>query len=265
MSWLRPATRPSLEVEGFESVPAGPGLALLRLSGRWRPADAVPAALRLAVVADGRRSVFAPLPGPPTGEQAEWRAGFSVPAELVWNGSFLLEAAEGLGVELPRPTERALANRNGPAAALGSRRTAALDAELQGARRRIGALEQALAATRAEAEWERKRSTALQDELRSLVEAGQRSEGALERQVAVLERARSVAGDRSAQVAALERRLSRVRDRLLAEQGATALPTATRERTARLRLEAEQRSGELEAAERRLAAIRDSLLAAAGA
>ena len=267
MSWLKPKTRLKLELERFEFVPAGAGLALLRLSGRWSPPRPAPAALRLAVQSGGRRKAFAPLPGPALpGEAGEWRAGFSVPSELLAGGSFVLEA-EGLRVELPPPAERALRTKAqaAPAAVLESRRAAVLDAKLQAASRRIRELERALGAARAETEWQRKRSVALQAELRSLVEAGQRSEGALERQVAVLNRARAVAGDRSAQVAELERRLSGIRDRLLAEQGAPAPRSPDRARAAGMRLEAERRSGELDAAERRLTEIRDSLLAAAGA
>jgi hypothetical protein len=94
--------RPAFEVETFEYVEAGPGVALLRLSGVWRPRTPE-GEIELVVVAGDERVGLAPLPAPGA-DDGTWRAAYSVAPELL-AGRFELVAPEAEPVGLPAPVE----------------------------------------------------------------------------------------------------------------------------------------------------------------
>ena len=92
--------RPAFAVETFEYVEAGPGLALLRLSGVWQAGE--PAGhVQLVVDVDGERVELAPLPAPGA-EDGTWRGAYSAGPELL-GGSFELVADGAVPVALPAP------------------------------------------------------------------------------------------------------------------------------------------------------------------
>jgi len=100
------------EVESFEQVAGGAGLALLRVCGRWRSEAAVELGPAVLVVGDGRRSrrleaVRDSDGGSPAAdpEGCAWSAAFSVPERLLARGpvEFALAAGE-VTVELPAPS-----------------------------------------------------------------------------------------------------------------------------------------------------------------
>jgi hypothetical protein len=100
---------PTFTVDEFEYVEAGPGLALLRLAGRWRagaPALAVP----LVAVSGDERLTLPPLPAPPASD-GTWRAAYSAPSEMLHDAAatFELEPPAGRAIELPRPVEHGAA------------------------------------------------------------------------------------------------------------------------------------------------------------
>jgi hypothetical protein len=96
---------PTFSVEEFEYVEAGPGLALLRLSGRWRAGDPM-LDVPLVALAGGERVELSPLPAPPSADGA-WRAAYSASPELLRDvsASFELEPPAGPAIPLPRPVE----------------------------------------------------------------------------------------------------------------------------------------------------------------
>src|SRR5436190_11703135 len=80
----------AFETDSFEYLEASPGLALIRLAGRWLADEECSLSdLELLVEREGTTLSVAPLPGggsPPAVARAEgtpWRAGFSVPLDLV--------------------------------------------------------------------------------------------------------------------------------------------------------------------------------------
>jgi hypothetical protein len=106
--------RASFELERFERVVAVPGIALLRVTGRFR-ADAV-ARLKppVLVVDDGgaQRHIEAlpgaagvtPMAGPAGG--VPWRGGFPLPAEdFRPDAAFVLDTGAAGTIELPRPVD----------------------------------------------------------------------------------------------------------------------------------------------------------------
>jgi hypothetical protein len=97
------------EVERFESVAAGRGVALLRLAGRWRGEANGTTGRPVLIVDDGRASHrLAALPEP-EGQGDPWRAAFSAPADLLSGErlAFALDAG-GETIRLPAPAEHAL-------------------------------------------------------------------------------------------------------------------------------------------------------------
>ena len=108
------AGRVDLELEKFESIPAGDHHALLRVAGRWELAPGVSAPEPVLVLQKGaRRERFSPLPG---GEEdwrfddgRDWWAGYAVPLDLILDARvrYWLEAG-GPRYPLPRPEEREL-------------------------------------------------------------------------------------------------------------------------------------------------------------
>src|SRR3954469_7186019 len=112
---LDKAGRVDLELERFESIPAGDRFSLLRVDGRWMLAPGVDAPTPSLIVQRGaRRDRFEPLPGAgqdwSAGDDRLWTAGFAVPLDLVLDARvrFWLEAAAGPSYPLPRPDERPL-------------------------------------------------------------------------------------------------------------------------------------------------------------
>jgi predicted nucleic acid-binding Zn-ribbon protein len=104
-----PALRPAFQVEAFEYVEAGPGLALLRLAGTWRGGDPVGGA-ELVAVSAGERVTLAPLPAPPAGEgDPLWRAAYSAPPRLL-HAAFELDLPAGRPIPLPAPVEHGAAD-----------------------------------------------------------------------------------------------------------------------------------------------------------
>src|SRR5439155_6678727 len=108
------AGRVDLELERFESIPAGDRYSLLRVDGRWVLAPGVDAPEPTLVVQRGaRRDRFAPLPGAGDDWRLDdgraWSAGYAVPLDLIRDARvrFWLEAA-GPRYPLPRPEERPL-------------------------------------------------------------------------------------------------------------------------------------------------------------
>jgi hypothetical protein len=100
------------EIDEFERVSAGAGVALLRLAGRWRYSGTLELDAPTLIIEDGRGAHhLRALPGPDATSAAApngrpWRAAFSVPVELL-DGSrtaFVLDAGAAI-VELPRPSE----------------------------------------------------------------------------------------------------------------------------------------------------------------
>ena len=111
---LDTAGRVDLELERFESIPAGDRYSLLRVDGRWVLAPGVDAPEPTLVVQRGaRRDRFAPLPGAGDDWRLDdgraWSAGYAVPLDLILDARvrFWLEAA-GPRYPLPRPEERPL-------------------------------------------------------------------------------------------------------------------------------------------------------------
>jgi hypothetical protein len=100
---------PAFEVETFEYVDAGPGVALLRLSGTWG-ADAPLDDVELVAVAGGQRVALAPLPTPGA-DDGSWRAAYSASPELLSDpdATFELEPADGDPIQLPAPVEHGAA------------------------------------------------------------------------------------------------------------------------------------------------------------
>jgi hypothetical protein len=105
--------RPAFEVETFEYVEAGPGLALLRLAGAWRPAP--PAGeVELVAVSAGDRVPLAPLPaGPPKAGDRLWRAAYSLSPRLL-GAAFELDPTHGAPIPLPAPVEHGAAPEREP-------------------------------------------------------------------------------------------------------------------------------------------------------
>ncbi|MDQ6915828.1 MAG: hypothetical protein M3155_08465, partial [Actinomycetota bacterium] len=102
-------TRVEFEVERFEQVPAGSGVALLRVAGRWRGHAGEVARPPTLIVDDGRAARrLAALPGPESNGDP-WRAAFSAPAALLSAErlDFALDAG-GTIVDLPHPVEQRL-------------------------------------------------------------------------------------------------------------------------------------------------------------
>jgi hypothetical protein len=98
-------TKLAFEVETFEYVDAGPGVALLRLSGTWgtgTPAGEV----ELVAVTDGERTALAPLPTPGAGD-GSWRVAYSASLGLLSDpgAAFELEPAGAAPIPLPAPIE----------------------------------------------------------------------------------------------------------------------------------------------------------------
>jgi hypothetical protein len=97
-----PVLRPAFQVETFEYVDAGPGLALLRLAGTWRAGDP-PGGVELVAVSAGERVTLAPLPAPPAGAGGPlWRAAYSVSPSLL-HAAFEVEPPAGRPIPLPAP------------------------------------------------------------------------------------------------------------------------------------------------------------------
>jgi hypothetical protein len=96
---------PTFEVESFEYVEAGPGLALLRLAGSWGAGDP-PDDVALVAWSDGERVPLSPLPAPPAGGGA-WRAAYSASPDLLRDTgtAFELEPPAGRSIPLPAPVE----------------------------------------------------------------------------------------------------------------------------------------------------------------
>lgn len=104
-------------LDRFEIVAAAPGIALLRVAGRWsNPGGAITLGTPELLVDDGNEAQRVELlPGPdhvvpaagPGG--VPWRGGFQLSPEVAENPStsFSLDAGDGVVVELPRPTVRA--------------------------------------------------------------------------------------------------------------------------------------------------------------
>jgi hypothetical protein len=105
---------PAFELDSFEYVEAGPGLALVRLAGTWAAGN--PAEVSLFSVADGERTALPSLPAPPSDGDV-WRGAFSGTPELVRDASvrFELEAPGAGVVELPLPVEHGAAAVSEPA------------------------------------------------------------------------------------------------------------------------------------------------------
>jgi hypothetical protein len=97
-----PKPRPAFAVETFEYVEAGPGIALLRLSGVWQ-AGSPAADVSLVVAAGGERVVLDALPAPGA-DDGTWRSAYSASPELL-GGSFSLVAEGEPPVVLPAPVE----------------------------------------------------------------------------------------------------------------------------------------------------------------
>jgi hypothetical protein len=102
----------SFDVEAFEQVAAGSGMALLRVVGRWRADDATALGPPTLIVDDGRDAHrldaltapgAAPLAAGPGGG-TPWRGAFSAPSALLEQRriAFALDAG-GAVVDLPRP------------------------------------------------------------------------------------------------------------------------------------------------------------------
>src|SRR3954467_12075614 len=91
------AGRVDLELEGFEAIPAGDRFLLLRIGGRWSLAENVAAPTpRLMLQRGSRRERFDVLPGQESDWDADWWAGFAVPAAdaTAPNTRFWLEAGD---------------------------------------------------------------------------------------------------------------------------------------------------------------------------
>jgi hypothetical protein len=96
---------PTFSVDEFEYVEAGPGLALLRLSGTWH--DGAPEEdVALVALSGGEPLTLSSLPAPPSADGA-WRAAYSASPELLRDpdATFELELPAGAAVALPRPVE----------------------------------------------------------------------------------------------------------------------------------------------------------------
>src|SRR3954454_13619015 len=109
---LDKAGRIDLELERFESIPAGDRFSLLRVDARWMLAPGVDAPAPSLIVQRGaRRDRFEPLPGAGAGWAAGAArlcpAGFAVPLDLVLDARvrFCLSAAAGPTYPLPTPEE----------------------------------------------------------------------------------------------------------------------------------------------------------------
>jgi hypothetical protein len=102
-----PLATPAFEVETFEFVEAGPGMALLRLAGTWRAGDPPEAQLVVYTGDDPEPVELEALPAPPAAGGV-WRAAFSTDPELLRDPSarFELEPPAGREIALPAPVER---------------------------------------------------------------------------------------------------------------------------------------------------------------
>jgi hypothetical protein len=100
---------PAFTVEEFEYVDAAPGLALVRLSGKWHAGDP-PGDVGLAAWLGGERVPLSALPAPPSAE-GSWRAAYSAPPELIADPAtaFELEPPEAPPIALPAPVEHGTA------------------------------------------------------------------------------------------------------------------------------------------------------------
>ena len=100
---------PAFEVEEFEFVDAAPGLALVRLSGRWQ-AEEPKGDVALVAWLGGERIPLSPLPAPTAGE-GSWRGAYSAAPELLTDpaAAFELEPPRGDPVTLPAPVEHGAA------------------------------------------------------------------------------------------------------------------------------------------------------------
>jgi hypothetical protein len=96
---------PAFEAEEFEYVDAGPELALVRLSGRWRSGEPR-GEVGLVAWLGGERIPLSPLPAPPSPDGG-WRAAFSAPPSLLGDpaAAFELEPPSGEAIVLPAPVE----------------------------------------------------------------------------------------------------------------------------------------------------------------
>jgi hypothetical protein len=101
-------------VEKFEYVEAGPGVALLRLSGAW-PGGNPSGDVELVVVAGGEPVELAPLPAPGAAD-GSWRAAYSASPDQL-GGSFELVADGEPPVALPAPVAHGAAEPAAAAAA----------------------------------------------------------------------------------------------------------------------------------------------------
>jgi hypothetical protein len=99
-------TGPAFEAEEFEYVDAGPDLALVRLSGRWR-SDEPRGEVGLVAWLGGERIPLSPLPAPPAADGGSWRAAYSAPPALLADpaAAFELEPPRGEAITLPAPIE----------------------------------------------------------------------------------------------------------------------------------------------------------------
>lgn len=103
---------PRLEVESFEVVSARPGVALLRLAGRWHSLRSEHLGAPVLLIDDGVKAWrLAALAGPDEAtprasvEGVPWRAAFSAPAEVAEGHSTAFSLAVGSQTlaKLPRP------------------------------------------------------------------------------------------------------------------------------------------------------------------
>ena len=189
------------EVESFEQVAGGAGLALLRLTGRWRSEAPVELGPPVLVVDDGRRSrrleaVRDSDGGSPEAdpEGCAWSAAFSVPERLLARGPVEFALAAGdVTVELPPPS----VEPGGDGAASPAEVTAERDELALHLREAL----QARAELQRQLEAEREAREELTERLDEAVEAGIE----LERRLAGEQEARQVAEAHAAQ---LEERLA---------------------------------------------------------
>lgn len=93
----------TLELDTFESIPAGNGMALLRLSGRWpREAESGDRGATLVIELDGDTRELDPLPEPGlSGEGGLRSAAFAVPSELESSATGFALAVGELLFDLP--------------------------------------------------------------------------------------------------------------------------------------------------------------------
>ena len=99
--------RHDFRLDSFERVEVGPGLALLRLSGRWRAGTSD--GVRLVATVGGAAEELPQLPDPPPDGSGLWRAAFSADVDVLDDGvDFQLQRADGPPIPLPGPVDRGL-------------------------------------------------------------------------------------------------------------------------------------------------------------